>query len=436
MANDPSIERGAIALDEVRAKRARQPVAAPLDTHQAYASEYIAAVEHATGHPPVYCEGELWIANAALYRPKHQRELRNELARRFDGRKRADTQRSVVQIAERVCDLAFEPDFFARAAVGVATPSNFWAIENNELVRRSRNAKQCQRFELPVDPAWTDSGAPAAAPAWDQYLAQAFKGKDRDAQIAMLQEVAGGALLGLLATLQLVVLLLGVTRAGKGVFARVLEALFPHDAVCSVSPDRWGHEYHRAALAGKKLNLAGEVDESRPIPGADFKSISGFDLVGARNPNHAAFTFRNSAAHVFSGNTFPEARDRDEAFYGRWLIIEFPNSFAGREDVDLPRRLIDDCLPAILAWALLGAERLARRGRFDPPARHHELLNRWRVEHSSVLTFLRDRDAVLLFVDLPRKKRADAKKASQSPCAALTSTTRSAPGARPTNGGR
>ena len=41
-------------------------------------------------------------------------------------------------------------------------------------------------------------------------------------------------------------------------------------------------------------------------------------------------------------------------------IVEFRNSVAGREDPDLADRLVREALPSILAWALVGATRLAK----------------------------------------------------------------------------
>lgn len=405
------VARGAGALDEVaaaRAKKRRAPAArAAADTHEDLAGELLEVLAEQAGAPAVFAEGELWLAEGATWRPMHIRALRNLIARRFNGRKYADTQRGIAQVADRVLDRAFAPAFFADAPIGVATPSGFWTLREGALAAVPRSHEQRQRFELPVDPAFDGDRVPRPAPSWEKFLAATFRGAECDDQIAAMQEIFGACLFGLLAELQKVVLWVGVTRSGKGTAARVLEALFPATAVCSVAPDRWGHEYHRAALAGARLNVVGEVDESRPIPSGDFKSITGRDLVGARQPNHAAFTFRCDAAHVFSGNTFPAARDRDDAFYGRWVLIEFRHSVAGREDPELAGRLVRDELPGILAWALVGAARLAARGRFDATRTHRKLVERWRVDHSSVLTWLTDPEAV----ELSRRnkvRRADA----------------------------
>ena len=385
--------------------------------HEALATALVAEFAEELGGTPVFAEGELYVPDGVIWRPMHPRELRNEIARRYGAFKAAATQRQISGIAERVADKCHQPEFFADAPDGVADAESFWTLRDGELVKVELSLEHRARFRLPVAAAFDEDGAPAPCPELRRFLDQTFAGDDCGALVDFVQEIFGAALFGLLAKLQRVVLLVGVTRAGKGTLARLLEALFPPAAICSVAPERWGHEYHLAALAGRALNLVGEVNEDRPIPGGPFKSASGGDLLGARHPNHASFSFRPRCAHVFSGNAFPPATDRDASFYVRWLVVPFRHSVAGGEDPELADQLVRTGLRAILAWALLGAERLARRGRFDPPSAHIELLKRWRVEHSSVLTWLSDPDAVKLDRDC-REPRARAYEAWRAWCKA------------------
>lgn len=373
-----------------------QATSDPADTHETMATEMGTVLAEQSGERPVFTEGDVWTAEGALWVRRHIRELRNIAAAMFAGRKLAQKQRDFSQIVERLQDRAHNIGFFSNAPLGVATPNGFWAVRDRELKRLPREAAQRQRFELEHDPEFDERGDPAEAPLFDGFLDETFEGDGKAEQILLLQEVFGAALLGLLARLQIAVLFWGKTRSGKGVIVRILERLFPRDVVTSVSPANWGHEYHRAALAGMRLNVVGEVDPKRPIPSGDFKSLIGWDLIGARNPTHAPFSFRNEAAHIFSGNFFPPATDRDPAFYIRWRILKFDNSAAGHEDDRLSDRIAQCEMPEVLAWALKGAERVAARGALATTRIHDELLDKWRVEHSSALSFLLDEERVIL----------------------------------------
>jgi phage/plasmid-associated DNA primase len=58
---------------------------------------------------------------------------------------------------------------------------------------------------------------------------------------------------------------------------------------------------------------------------------------------------------------------------------------------DFAERLLNEELPALLYFAMQGAERLAKSGgKFTPSETHNNLLLRWRMSASSVLEFLHD----------------------------------------------
>ncbi|MDP1591530.1 MAG: hypothetical protein Q8M07_27490, partial [Prosthecobacter sp.] len=109
--------------------------------------------------------------------------------------------------------------------------------------------------------------------------------------------------------------------------------------------------------------------------------------------NHRPIEFRNSAAHVFLGNSFPPTDDRSAAFFRRWEILEF-GARIPREDMiqDLAERIIDHELGALLQLALDGALRLVKQRAFTPSVTHDRLLLRWRTAASSVLEFLHDHE--------------------------------------------
>ena len=204
-------------------------------------------------------------------------------------------------------------------------------------------------------------------------------------------------MLGIMARYEKAVLFLGEGRAGKGTLLKVLEALVPPAARCAVSPFRWNGEYYLAGLAGKRLNVVGELPEEQPIPAADFKTVIGRDSLTGRHPTHRPFSFRNQAAHIFNSNHLVNTRDRSEAFFARWIVLDFPNSRIGSTiDVDLAERIVEQEIGAIAAWALEGARRLVTRGYFTSTSAHERLVARWRRRSDSVMEFVHDDDVCAL----------------------------------------
>ena len=79
-------------------------------------------------------------------------------------------------------------------------------------------------------------------------------------------------------------------------------------------------------MAGSRLKVVGELPDSKVIPAAAFKTVTGGDLLTERHPNHRPISFKNEAVHLFMSNHFINTTDHSEAFFTRWLLVEFPNS--------------------------------------------------------------------------------------------------------------
>ena len=327
-------------------------------------------------HPPVYAGGAVHVPDAGgLWRAFRTERIEVEVARQFNGYKLCKKRSDYTQIAAHVEALTEDVDFFESAAVGVTSPRGFHRLSSTGYVETvSLDLSHRQTFALAHGPE-TD----ADAPLMDELLAAAFEGDSQAEQQDLFWQCFGAALFGPIPRLQVAVLLLGAPRSGKSTIQRILESAFPRDAVSAVSPHQWNHEYHVAALANKRLNVVGELSDDKPLPAAAFKNVTGLNLVGARNPTHRPFSFRNAAAHVFASNVLPPTTDRTEAFYRRWRVLRFANTVpAERIDHTLLDKIAAHEMPAILAQAFQGAERVAKAGALRTTAAHEAALSKWR----------------------------------------------------------
>src|SRR5690606_2337158 len=105
----------------------------------------------------------------------------------------------------------------------------------------------------------------------------------------LLRQVMGAALARTLYLHRIAVMLLGASTSGKSTLLQVLAGMFPRDQVGATSPQRWDNEYYVAGLAGKALNIVGELDPDHRIPGGPFKTVVGCDVVEGRHPTHRPF---------------------------------------------------------------------------------------------------------------------------------------------------
>lgn len=346
------------------------------------------------GHSPVYANGVFYIPSAdGLWRRLSAEQVQVEIARKFNGHKLCRKRGDYTSISAHAAALCEAEGHFDDRPLGVVTPAGF---------HRLNDAGQIEVMPLALDhrQAFCLSWAPefeAECPLIDGVLRDAFAGDDAAAQISLWWEAVGASLFGLMPRLQQVLLLLGRERSGKSLLQRLLERLFPASEVSAVSPASWGHEYHVASLAGKAINIVGELDDQSTIPAAAFKNVSGLNLVSGRHPTHRPFSFRCTAAHWFASNVLPPTTDRSEAFYRRWRVLRFKNTVpVERVDAQLFEKIVAGEMPAILAEAFLGAERVARSRRLSSTSAHDDVMKRWRLAANPLQQFLTDPEWVEL----------------------------------------
>lgn len=363
-------------------------------THAGYAANMIDRLQSKAGVKPVGVEGMIYTYSEGkgIWKGTLTSNFAVEIAEAFDGQDNCSRRTDYLAIAQQAYSMLARgnENFFADAPVGLACKNRFYSVSREGVIEREElDSTHRQRVLSPVVPAV------GPMPMFERYLADTFKGDKDNEQINLLQEVMGSIMLGTMAQYEKVVLLKGPGRAGKGTIMKILEQLVPADARTAVTPFNWDGEYYLANLAGKRLNVVGELPDDEPIPASAFKTVTGRDTLTGRQPGLMPFNFRNTAAHIFNTNQFIYTKDHSEAFYSRWILMEFRNTLVGREDVQiktLAADIIRDELPAVMAWALKGAKRLEERGYFLTTSVHKRMMGQWRHRTSTLLEFLLDRD--------------------------------------------
>jgi len=92
-------------------------------------------------------------------------------------------------------------------------------------------------------------------------------------------------------------------------------------------------------------------------------------------------------------NHFITTSDHSEAFFIRFLLVEFPNSrlrLGLPLDTGLADRIIQHELAGIAYWALIGAKRLLAQGKFSSSIVHDRLMELWRRSTNSLEEFIYD----------------------------------------------
>ena len=383
-------------VPEVAEQKAARLSSKPIDkldadaSHYRIAENFIEVVTSKSGVKPAFCFGSLWryVPSAKLWVESSLDAIAAAVGAEYQGLKLCRRGSDYRQIASLVSFICADDSFFSDAPAGIAAGSDFWTVTaEGDVVSESLSADHRQRLKTQSAPVFD-----TAASLFDKLLDNAFGiGESGMAQRELLQMAMGAACIRVLWRHRTVLMLYGPTSTGKSTLLEIFKSFFPADVVGATSPQNWESEYYVAGLAGKALNLVGELDPHTPLPGGAFKAVTGGDVVEGRHPTHRPFSFVCDAGHIFNANRLPPTRDKSDAFFRRWRIVEFKNPIpVGQENTRLAERIIAEEHGAVLGWLLDGAARLAKRGGLPETDEHVRLVQYWRAANNSALQFLLD----------------------------------------------
>ncbi len=191
-----------------------------------------------------------------------------------------------------------------------------------------------------------------------------------------------------------ILLMVGPTRGGKGVIARVLGALIGRRNVAGPTLNSLGGEFGLAPLIGKPLAVISDArfaGKDASIVVERLLSISGEDVLTVNRKFRDQWTGKlPSRLHVLS-NELPKLGDASTAIVGRVVLLLLSHSWLGREDHQLEPALHTE-LTGILNWALDGLHRLTieNENRFTPLPSADEAITTMRDLASPVAAFVRE----------------------------------------------
>jgi putative DNA primase/helicase len=193
-----------------------------------------------------------------------------------------------------------------------------------------------------------------------------------------------------------ILLMIGPTRAGKGVVARILEALIGRKNFAAPTLNSLGGEFGLAPLIGKPLAVISDArfaGKDSSVVVERLLSISGEDSLTINRKFRDQWTGKlPTRLHVIS-NELPKLSDASTAIVGRMVVILLERSWLGREDLGLEPALCAE-LTGILNWALDGLQRLSATNKFTRPPTADQAITDMRDLASPVGAFVRDRCVV------------------------------------------
>lgn len=181
---------------------------------------------------------------------------------------------------------------------------------------------------------------------------------------------------------------------GKSTFLGLLDAFLGEDNTTSVTlHELCNTPFASARLYGKLANLVYELPSTSIWHTEIFKAVTGNDKITAQEKHKPLFEFRNYSKQIFACNKIPiSAKDDSDAFYRRFIIIEFPYIF----DEDTADKWIDvkiqqpNELSGLFNHAVEGLKRLLENGKFTETESIEDARDRYKRKASPVYGFIMD----------------------------------------------
>lgn len=242
----------------------------------------------------------------------------------------------------------------------------------------------------------------ARCPRWERFLEEVFPG-DTESQMTVEEQLGYGMTND--TRFEKGALWVGQKRSGKSTLAWIQERLAGVGACASLSfHDLMRTENSRAHLIGRKVGIFADVRlkpaksyglNSYDPGGIDHQSaqfllnVIGRDKVALGRKYKEAWEGRLFLKVIITSNEVPNLQDAGGVLVSRFIMLDFQQSFFGREDVTL-RDQLEAELPGIANRCLAAYRRLCKRGRFIQPASGRELVRKVEEKVSPFVAFMND----------------------------------------------
>ena len=226
---------------------------------------------------------------------------------------------------------------------------------------------------------------------WFEFLEEIWPGEQEAGKADVLQEFMGYCLVPH-CRYQRALFLYGQGANGKSVLLNVIEDMVGGENVSALSIHDLSERFNRSMLAGKLVNVCYETDSRSPASMETFKAATAGDIIKAEEKYGRPFKFRNYAKFVIAMNDPPVfGQASTYNIMRRLLVMKFNRVFKEEEqDPELSDKLREE-RHGIFMWALMGYERLAKRGRFLEPAEMLKVKRDFEKEISPMTAFVEER---------------------------------------------
>lgn len=324
---------------------------------------------------------EIWMFNDPVYEPGGEQFVRQLLQNKLgEFMRKKDTNEILEKIRTQTFIDRPKPQKYSHL---IAVENGVYNVEKGELEPGNPDYFLVNQCPVRYD-------EDAECPAIKEFLSDIVREED----LTALQEMMGYALLAD-QPFEKAWMLLGSGENGKSTFLNLLTQLIGEENVVSPSLHRlMNNKYARATLYGKLANINADLSEQALQRTGVFKQLTGGDQIQAEEKYKPSFEFWNTATLIYAANKLPKTTDTTDAFFRRWIIIEFPYKFTDADDdhkdkdPNIADQLYqDEELSGLLNFALEGLHRVLDQEGFSDTRHMEEIKEEWLRRTNPLMAF-------------------------------------------------
>jgi len=184
-------------------------------------------------------------------------------------------------------------------------------------------------------------------------------------------------------------MLVGSGSNGKSTYLQLITEFLGKENISNISlQDLAEDRFTVPELVGKLANIYADIPEKAVRYTGKFKILTGGDRITTQKKFKNPFHFQNRALLVFSANATPEVTDQSYAFWRRWIVLPFPNTF--EEDPGFFNHIVGEReLSGLLNKVLETMRRIERLG-ITKTKTIEEEREEWQRRSNTIYAFVHD----------------------------------------------
>jgi putative DNA primase/helicase len=195
-------------------------------------------------------------------------------------------------------------------------------------------------------------------------------------------------------------------RNGKSKLLSLLRTFVGFENCASVSLQEIEKEqFCLINFYNKLVNISSDIPHTAIENTGVYKSLTGRDMINANRTGRTHIQFVNYAKMIFACNDLPIITTFSNAFWLRWVLIDFPYRFLPKHEIDsledktntfiqnpdiLENLINEDELSGLFNWALEGLQRLEKKNKFSNEVNSNSVRKYWLRKSNSVSAFIED----------------------------------------------